>query len=130
MQGIVDIKAYSPSEIATIRLDFPILTQKAYGKPLVYLDNAATSQKPNSVIEAISKYYKTVNSNIHRGVHYLSQEASKQYDDTRVNVQHFINAKSEREIIFVRGTTEGINLVASTFGRKNIKEGDEIIISA
>jgi cysteine desulfurase/selenocysteine lyase len=130
MQEVVDMKAYSTAEITKIRSDFPILNQKAYGKPLVYLDNAATSQKPVSVIDGISNYYKTVNSNIHRGVHFLSQEASKQYDDTRVKVQRFINAKSEHEIIFVRGTTEGINLVASTYGRKNIKEGDEIIISS
>jgi cysteine desulfurase/selenocysteine lyase len=96
----------------------------------VYLDNAATSQKPQCVIDSISRYYETINSNIHRGVHYLSQKASQEYDDARVAVQKFINAKSEREIIFVRGTTEGINLVAATYGRKNIKADDEIIISA
>ncbi len=118
----------SPSEIEKIRSDFPILKVKAHNKPLIYFDNAASSQKP--VIDTISRYYETINSNIHRGVHYLSQKASKEYDDTRIKVKEFINAKSEREIIFVRGTTEGINLVASTFGRMNVKEGDEIIISA
>ena len=130
MQNVLQQSVYTTAEIEKIRADFPILTQKAYGKPLVYLDTAATSQKPLSVINVISEYYKTINSNIHRGVHYLSQKASQEYDDTRVKVQNFINAKSEREIIFVRGTTEGINLVASTYGRKNIKAGDEIIISA
>ena len=113
-----------------IRNDFPILSQKVYGKPLVYFDNAATSQKPQQVIECITKYYNEYNANIHRGVHYLSQKASQAYDDVRVKTQQFINAASEKEIIFVRGTTEGINLVASTYGRKNIQAGDEIIISA
>lgn len=122
--------AFSESEIINIRNDFPILNVRAYGKPLVYFDNAATSQKPQSVIDALSNYYSNTNANIHRGVHYLSQLASKQYDDTRFKVKKFINAESEREIIFVRGTTEAINLVASSYGRKNIKSGDEIIISA
>ena len=113
-----------------IRSDFPILKQLAYGKPLIYFDNAATSQKPQSVIDALTKYYETANANIHRGVHFLSQKASKEFDDVRVKVQQFINATSEREIIFTRGTTESINLVAATYGRKNIKSGDEIIVSA
>ncbi len=130
MQKVLQQPVYSTAEISKIRGDFPILSQKAYGKPLVYFDNAATSQKPLSVINSISDYYKTINANIHRGVHFLSQEASQQYDNTRVKVQHFINAKSEREIIFVRGTTEGINVVAATYGRKNISKGDEIIVSA
>lgn len=117
-------------DINTIRNDFPILSQKVYGKPLVYFDNAATSQKPQQVIDCISKYYSEYNANIHRGVHYLSQKASQAFDDVRVKTQQFINAASEKEIIFVRGTTEAINLVASTYGRKNIKAGDEIIISA
>lgn len=105
-------------DINTIRNDFPILSQKVYGKPLVYFDNAATSQKPKQVIDCITKYYSEYNANIHRGVHYLSQKASQAYDDVRVKTQQFINAASEKEIIFVRGTTEAINLVASTYGRK------------
>jgi cysteine desulfurase/selenocysteine lyase len=123
-------KTFSASELESIRRDFPILSERIYGKPLVYFDNAATSQKPVSVIEAIREYYRTTNSNIHRAVHYLGQKASQQYDETRIKVQQFIHAKSEREIVFVRGTTEGINLVASSWGRKNIHEGDEILISA
>ncbi|HEX5003630.1 MAG TPA: cysteine desulfurase [Bacteroidia bacterium] len=113
-----------------IRSDFPVLNEKAYGKPLVYFDNAATSQKPEAVIKSISEYYSTYNANIHRGVHFLSQKASQAYDDVRKSVQQFINARSEREIVFTRGTTESINLVAASFGRKFISEGDEIIISA
>ena len=113
----------SPSEIEKIRRDFPILSVKAHGKPLIYFDNAATSQKPQSVIDALVKYYSTTNANIHRGIHYLSQKASQQYDETRIKVQKFINASSEREIVFVRGTTEAINLVASSYGRKNLKAG-------
>lgn len=121
---------FSSSEIEKIRSDFPILSVKAHGKPLVYFDNAATSQKPQSVIDVLVKYYSGINSNIHRGVHYLSQIASQQYDDTRIKIREFIHASSEREIIFVRGTTEAINLVASSYGRKNIGKEDEVIISA
>ncbi len=117
-------------DVHETRKDFPVLNQKAYGKPLVYFDNAATSQKPQSVIHTLTEYYSTYNANIHRGVHYLSQKASQAFDDVRVKVQHFIHAASEKEIIFVRGTTEGINLVAATFGRMNIHAGDEIIITA
>src|SRR5205085_11813874 len=95
-------------DINKIRNDFPILSQKVYGKPLVYFDNAATSQKPQQVIDCISKYYKEYNANIHRGVHFLSQKASQAYDDVRIKAQKFINAKSEKEIVFVRGTTEAI----------------------
>ncbi|CAN5359188.1 cysteine desulfurase [soil metagenome] len=112
------------------RKDFPILRQTAYGKPLIYFDNAATSQKPQVVIDALVNYYAEYNANIHRGVHFLSQKASQAFDDVRIKVQQFIHAVSEREIIFTRGTTEGINLVASTWGRKNISAGDEIIITA
>jgi len=112
------------------RKDFPILRQTAYGKPLIYFDNAATSQKPQVVIDALVNYYTGYNANIHRGVHYLSQKASQAFDDVRIKVQQFIHAGSEREIIFTRGTTESINLVVSTWGRKNIFAGDEIIISA
>lgn len=117
-------------DINKIRNDFPILSEKAYGKPLVYFDNAATSQKPKVVIDALVDYYSTYNANIHRGVHFLSQKASAAFDEVREKVKTFINATSAREIIFVRGTTEAINLVASTYGRKNIGKGDEILISA
>lgn len=112
------------------RKDFPILSQTAYGRPLIYFDNAATSQKPQVVIDALVRYYSEYNANIHRGVHFLSQKASQAFDDVRIRVQSFIHAKSEREIIFTRGTTESINLVASSWGRKNIMAGDEIVISA
>lgn len=113
-----------------IRNDFPILSEKAYGKPLVYFDNAATSQKPQVVIDALVNYYSHSNANIHRGVHFLSQIASEAFDNVREKVRAFINASSEKEIIFVKGTTEAINLVAATYGRKNIGKGDEILISA
>src|SRR5438034_679216 len=102
------------------RKDFPLLTQTAYGKPLIYFYNAATSQKPQSVIDALTNYYTEYNANIHRGVHYLSQKASQAFDNVRIKAQQFINAKSEKEIVFVRGTTEAINLIASSYGRKNI----------
>ncbi len=117
-------------DVERIRQDFPILHQKVRGKPLVFLDSAATSQKPQAVIDAISNYYHAENANIHRGVYYLSEIATKAYEDTRVKIKETINASSIKEIVFVRGTTEGINLVASSYGRKNIREGDEIIISA
>lgn len=120
----------TPFNINKIRSEFPILSEKAYGKPLVYFDNAASSQKPKVVIDALVDYYSTTNANIHRGVHFLSQKASAAFDAVRDKVKTFINASSEREIIFVRGTTEAINLVASTYGRKNIGQGDEILISA
>ncbi len=119
----------SDFDVQTLRKDFPILSQKVYGKPLIYLDNAATSQKPQFVIDSLVKYYTEYNANIHRGVHHLSQKASVAYDDVRTKVQQFINAESDKEIVFVRGTTEGINLVAATFGRMNVKAGDEVIIS-
>lgn len=125
-----------PSEVlerfdaVRIRKDFPILLQKVHGKPLVYLDNAATSQKPQFVINAINEYYRSENSNIHRGVHFLSEKATQDYENVRAKVQRFINASSTKEVIFTRGTTEGINLVTSSYGRKFIKAGDEVIISA
>ena len=118
-----------PFDVKTIRADFPILYQKVYNKPLVYFDNAATTQKPKQVIDTIVDYYSQYNSNIHRGVHFLSQKASQAFDDVRLKIKEFINAPSEKEIIFVRGTTEGVNLVASTYGRKFIEKGDEIIVS-
>ena len=117
-------------DVARIRKDFPILKELINGKPLVYLDNAATSQKPQVVIDALVNYYMTENSNVHRGVHTLSQRATDSYEEARVKVQQFINAADDKEVVFVRGTTEGINLVAQTYGRENIGPGDEIIISA
>lgn len=113
-----------------LRNDFPILRQLVNGKPLVYLDNAATSQKPQVVIDAMNRYYLEENSNIHRGVHFLSDKATQSYEAARVKTQHFINAGQSREIIFVRGTTEAINLVANSYGRTHFKTGDEIMISA
>lgn len=113
-----------------IREDFPILKQFVYGKPLVYLDNAATSQKPRVVIDALTHYYSMDNSNIHRGVHLLSERATKSYEEARVKVQRFINASESKEIIFTRGTTEAINLVAESYGRANVNTGDEILITA
>lgn len=112
-----------------IRADFPILQTKVYGKPLVYLDNAATTQKPRCVVDTICGNYYTQNANIHRGVHFLSQRATEAHEEARKTVQKFLNAKSEREIIFTRGTTEAVNLVASSFGKAFCKEGDEIVVS-
>jgi cysteine desulfurase/selenocysteine lyase len=116
-------------EVEKVRKDFPILHQSIHGKPLVYLDNAATTQKPLSVINALNAYYSNINANIHRGIHTLSEKSTSAFEATRETVREFINAKSTEEVIFTKGTTEGINLVASTYGRKNIKKGDEIIIS-
>ena len=117
-------------DISKIRSDFPILSRKVYGKPLVYLDNAATTQKPKCVVDKIEEMYFTLNANIHRGVHYLSQQATEAHEAARVTIQKFIGAKSSNEIIFTRGSTESINLVASTFCRSFCKPGDEIIVSA
>jgi len=116
-------------DVWKIRQDFPILRQSVHGKQLVYLDNAATTQKPQAVIDALTSYYTTDNSNVHRGVHTLSERATKHYEAARSRMRRFLNASSDREIIFVRGVTEGINLVAHSYGRKNIGAGDEIIIS-
>jgi cysteine desulfurase/selenocysteine lyase len=115
--------------VDTIRKDFPILNQTVNGKPLIYLDNAATSQKPLRVINAITDYYEATNSNIHRGAHYLANKATEAYENSRKIIATHINASTEREVNFVRGTTEAINLVAKTYGRKFIKQGDEIIIT-
>jgi cysteine desulfurase/selenocysteine lyase len=115
--------------IDLIRADFPILSQSVHGKPLVYLDNAATTQKPQVVIDTLNKYYSAENSNIHRGVYYLSEVATEGYETARKKVQQFINAESPNEIVFVRGATEAINLVASSFGKAHVQPGDEIIIS-
>jgi len=116
-------------DVNRIREDFPILKKKVHGKNLVYLDNAATTQKPNYVIDKVNEYYTTMNANIHRGVHALSQEATEAFEGARIQIKQFINALGKNQIIFTRGTTEAINLVASSYGRSNIKEGDEIIIS-
>jgi cysteine desulfurase / selenocysteine lyase len=116
-------------DVDRIREDFPILKQRVHGRQLVYLDNAATSQTPQAVIDAITNYYVAQNANVHRGVHYLSQLATREYEDARVKIQRFINAAETHEIIFTRGATEGINLVAQSYGRKYVHEGDEIIIS-
>ena len=112
------------------RSDFKILQQKIYHKPLVYLDNAATTQKPQVVIDAVTQYYETLNSNIHRGVHFLSQKATDAFEETRQSVQQFIHARKSEEIIFTRGATESINLIASSFGKKFLQKEDEVIISA
>ena len=117
-------------DIDLIRKDFPILDRTVYGKPLVYLDNGATTQKPRTVVEAITEEYYSVNANVHRGVHYLSQEATKLHEASRERVRQFINAPSAREIIFTRGTTEAINLLAASFGEAFLHEGDEVIVSA
>jgi len=121
---------YVPFDVDKIRADFPVLNQTINGKPLVYLDNAATSQKPQSVIDTLVSYYSTENANVHRGVHTLSQRATDDYEEARDKVKRFINAEKDDEIIFVRGTTEGINLISQTYGRSCIGEGDEIIISS
>jgi cysteine desulfurase/selenocysteine lyase len=117
-------------DVDRIREDFPILKQRVHGRPLVYLDSAATSQKPQVMIDAITRYYAEQNANVHRGVHYLSQLATREYEDARVRIQRFINAAETHEIIYTRGTTEGVNLVAQSYGRKFVHEGDEVIISA
>ncbi|MEK6562262.1 MAG: cysteine desulfurase [Candidatus Binatota bacterium] len=117
-------------DVARIREDFPILKQQVHGKPLVYFDNAATSQKPQVVIDTLNRYYAEENANIHRGIHFLSELATAEYEETRNKVKRFLNASESREIVFVRGTTEGINLVAQSYGRRFFKEGDEVVISA
>src|SRR3990167_11120416 len=110
--------------------DFPIFAQKIHGKPLVYLDSASSSQKPQCVIEALVHYYQNDHANVHRGVYELSERATRAYENTRKHVKEFIHAKCTHEIIFTRGTTESINLVAQSYGRSQFKAGDEIIISA
>jgi cysteine desulfurase / selenocysteine lyase len=121
---------YSKLSSGSIRKDFPILGRLVYGKPLIYFDNAATTQKPRQVVEAISKYYYEDNANVHRGVHYLSQQATNAFENVRKQIADFINAENSREIIYTKGTTDSINLVAATFGRMVVSEGDEIVISA
>lgn len=118
-----------PPDWSTLRSDFPILAQEIHGKPLVYFDNAATSQKPRQVIQAIAHYYERDNSNVHRGIHELSSRATTAYENARVRTAQFLNAAKSCEIIFTRGTTEGINLVANTWGSQNVKAGDVILLT-
>jgi cysteine desulfurase / selenocysteine lyase len=117
-------------DVERIRQDFPVLKQTIHGKPLVYLDSAATAQKPFAVIDAIRKFHEVDCANIHRGVHELSQRSTAAYEETRTKAKRFLNSKSKSELIFVRGTTEAVNLVSNSWGRRNVKEGDEIVISA
>ena len=116
-------------DVQKIREDFPILSRSVYNKPLIYLDNGATTQKPRQVVESITDEYYSVNANVHRGVHFLSQQATNLHEASRETVRKFINARSISEIVFTRGTTESINLVASTFADSQMKEGDEVIVS-
>jgi cysteine desulfurase/selenocysteine lyase len=123
-------EAIAGFDVETLREDFPVLKQTVHGKPLVYLDSAATAQKPSVVVDAIRRFYEVDCANIHRGVHELSQRSTAAYEETRANVRRFLHAKSTEELIFVRGTTEGVNLVSSSWGRKFVNAGDEIVISA
>ena len=120
----------SELDLEQIRAQFPILHQQVNGKPLVYFDNAATTQKPVAVIEALKHYYEHDNANIHRGIHTLAERATADFEETRRAVQQFLGAREVEEIVMTKGTTDGINLVANTYGRVNVKEGDEIVISA
>ena len=124
-----DIPVKDCLDIAKIRSDFPILDRRVYGKPLVYLDNAATSQKPRQVIDALVRYYEESNANIHRAIHCLGEESTAAYEETRASVASFINAASEECIVFTRNATEAINLVAYTWGKTNIRSGDEIVLT-
>ncbi len=126
----VDGTAAAGFDVERIRADFPILSRTVHGQPLVYLDNAATTQKPRLVLDAIARYYSETNANVHRGVHHLSEIATIAYDESRSKVRAFFNASSDREIIFTRNTTEGINLVAQVFARPKLQPGDEVLISA
>jgi cysteine desulfurase/selenocysteine lyase len=129
MHDTLTIKGSRKLDIEKVRKDFPILETTVYGYPLVYLDNAATTQKPLAVLKAMDDYYVTINSNVHRGVHHLSQQATEAYELSRKKVAEFIGARHAHEIIFTKGTTESINLVAASFGKKFIKEGDSILVS-
>jgi cysteine desulfurase/selenocysteine lyase len=119
----------SPFDVEAVRRDFPILSRTVHGKPLVYLDSAATAQKPRAVIDAISRFYEEENANVHRGVHFLSQVATDAYEGARAKVARFLNAADQREVVFVRGTTEAINLVAQGFGRRLLSPGDEVLVT-
>jgi cysteine desulfurase/selenocysteine lyase len=135
-QGNVAKRRIAPAErgprldVARVREDFPILRRAVHGKPLVYLDNAATTQKPRAVLEAMNRYYEEENSNVHRGVHLLSEKATKSYEDARLAVARFLGAPDPREVVFTRGTTEAVNLVAQSFGRKRVGFGDEVLVTA
>ncbi len=126
---IIKEKSIITFDVIKLREEFPILNQSLNGKPLIYFDNAATSQKPLSVINTISEYYETINSNVHRGIHTLSEKATEAYENSREKARSFVNAESTNEIVFVKGTTDGINLVATSFGNMLIGEGDEVIVS-
>ena len=117
-------------DVARVREDFPVLAERVHGKPLAYLDNAATAQKPRAVLHRLAKYYETENSNIHRGVHRLSEKATQAYEDARGTLRRFVNAAEDREIVFVRGATEAINLVARCYGGARLQTGDEVVVSA
>lgn len=123
------MSTFTPAEIARIRADFPILSREVRGKPLVYLDNGATTQKPIQVIEAQARVYKELNANVHRGVHFLSQESTDAYEKSRRKIARHLGLKDEGEIIFTRGTTEAINIVASSWGHANVNEGDQVIVT-
>ncbi|MFQ5843355.1 MAG: cysteine desulfurase [Planctomycetota bacterium] len=128
--GSVEVSTDRPSlDVERIRADFPVLARQVHGHPLVYLDNAASAQKPRTVLDAVDRFYSRINSNVHRGIHELSQEATAAYEAARATVQRFLNAASVDEIVFCRGTTEAINLVASTFGRQRVRTGDEILVT-
>ena len=120
----------TPLDADSLRRDFPILTEHVRGKPLVYLDNAATSQKPQAVIDAVRDYYLTTNANIHRGIHYLSEKGTAAYEDARVRIARFINVRHPHEVIFTRGTTDSINMLARSWGDANLAPGDEILLTA
>ncbi|MGI8601306.1 MAG: SufS family cysteine desulfurase [Chitinophagaceae bacterium] len=126
---MIELAEIDVLDVSQVRKQFPVLNREVKGKPLVYFDNAATTQKPQVVIDALVDYYSSYNANIHRGIHSLAEEATAAYESTRDRVQQFINAESREQIIFTGGTTDGINLVAQTWGRQNINEGDEIIVS-
>ncbi len=117
-------------DVARVREDFPVLAERVHGKPLAYLDNAATAQKPRAVLHRLARYYETENSNIHRGVHRLSEKATQAYEDARGTLRRFVNAAEDREIVFVRGATEAINLVARCYGGARLQPGDEVVVSA
>jgi len=122
-------EAVRPFDVAKVRRDFPALRQNVHGKPLVYLDSAASALKPQAVIDAVSAHYANDSANVHRGVHLLSQRATLAFEAARTKVRGFLGAKEDREIVFVRGTTEGINLVAATLGRARLRPGDEVLLT-
>ena len=124
------VAAASRFDVRAVRADFPALAQSVHAHPLVYLDNAATTQKPRQVIDAIARYYQEDNANVHRGVHALSERATAAYEGARETVRAFINAQSVHEIVFTRNATESINLVARAWGDANVRQGDEVLISA